>query len=267
MTDTAEKKEVATIEQNNVIPLVDGKPDLLAYAIQQGSSIETIEKMMDLKERNDKYEAEKLFVEAMNKFRAECPPVEKTKEGHNCKYAGLSESIDAIKGTEAACGLSHRWTTGKDTDGLVLVTCIVSHVGGHAESTTLSGEPDTTGSKNSAQAIGSIVSYLQRYTLFATLGIAAGDEDTDGNTVNLAVLQDAIKNNFFSIYEIKNAILENDLSRAAEAWLELSREDQNTLWVAPTKGGIFTTDERKTIKEEMGQYVKQIKQSNNGDKQ
>jgi len=262
----SEEKQLAVEQTSNVVPMVDGRPDLLAYAIQQGSSIETIEKMMDLKERNDKYEAEKQFIDAMNKFRATCPPIKKTKKGHNSNYAGLAESIDQIKETESDCGLSHRWTTGKAEDGQTMVTCIVSHIGGHAESTTLTGDPDTSGSKNSIQAVGSTVSYLQRYTLFATLGIAAGDEDTDGNTVNLAALQEAIKENFFSIYEIKQAIQEKDLYRAAEAWLELSREDQNTLWVAPTKGGIFTTAERDIIKKDMGQYVKQIKQANNGDK-
>ena len=262
---TEQATELATEQQTNVIPVIDGKPDLLAYAIQQGSSIDTIEKMMDLKERNDKYEAEKQFTDAMNKFRAECPTISKSKEGHNSKYAGLAETIDQIKGVMAENGLSHRWTTGQ-RDSVVNVTCIVSHIGGHSESTTLSGEPDTTGNKNAIQAVGSVVSYLQRYTLFAALGLASSDQDTDGNVVNLAELQAAIKDNFFSIYEIKNAILEKDLYRSAEAWLELSREDQNTLWVAPTKGGIFTTEERKIIKEEMGQYVKQIKQANSGDK-
>jgi len=246
-----DKTDVATTEQNNIIPVVDGKPNLLAYAISQGSSIETIEKMMDLQERNDKYEAEKQFTEAMNQFRAKCPSIEKTKSGHNCKYAGLAETIDTIKQTEADCGLSHRWTTGKDADGLVLVTCIVSHVGGHAESTTLSGEPDTTGSKNSAQAIGSIVAYLQRYTLFATLGIAAGDEDTDGHTVNLAALQDAIRKHFDTIVAVKHGIRDNDLYSAGEAWFELSQDEQKSLWVAPTKGGIFTTEERRIMKEEL----------------
>jgi len=247
----SEEKQIAEVQANNVIPMVDGRPDLLAYAIQQGSSIETIEKMMDLKERNDRYESERQFVEAMNKFRSICPTVEKTKKGHNSKYAGLAESIEQIKDAESECGLSHRWTTGKDTDGLVLVTCIVSHTGGHSESTTLSGDPDTSGSKNSIQAVGSTVSYLQRYTLFATLGIAAGDEDTDGNTVNLAELQDAIKKHFFTIYEVKQGIAENDLYRAGEAWYELSDAEKKSLWVAPTKGGIFTTEERKVMKEDM----------------
>jgi len=257
MNDQAESKEMTsgqpliTEPVGNVIPLIDGKPDLLAYAIQQGSSIETIEKMMDLKERNDKYEAEKLFIDAMNKFRAACPPIKKTKKGHNSNYAGLAESIDQIKETEAASGLSHRWTTGKAEDGQTVVTCIVSHVGGHAESTTLSGDPDTSGSKNSIQAVGSTVSYLQRYTLFATLGIAAGDEDTDGNTVNLAALQDAIKEHFDTIVAIKHGIRDGDLYSAGEAWFELTDKEKGSLWVAPTKGGIFTTAERKIMKEEM----------------
>jgi len=41
--------------------------------------------------------------------------------------------------------------------------------------------PDTSGSKNSIQAVGSTVSYLQRYTLYSILGLASKDADTDGN--------------------------------------------------------------------------------------
>jgi hypothetical protein len=244
--------EVATVVENagNLIPMIDGKPNLLAYAIGQGASIETIEKMMDLQERNDKYEAQKLYTDAMNKFRADCPTVSKTKKGHNSKYAGLSESIDQIKGVMSANGLSHRWTTGQ-REGIVNVTCIVSHIGGHEESTTLSGEPDTSGSKNSIQAVGSTVSYLQRYTLFAALGIAAGDEDTDGNVINLAELQEAIKAHFDTIVSIKHGIRDGDLYSAGEAWYELSEAEMRSLWVAPSKGGIFTTEERKVIKEDL----------------
>ena len=47
------------------------------------------------------------------------------------------------------------------------------------ESTTLSGPPDTTGSKNDLQSIGSTISYLQRYTLLALTGLATFDMDDD----------------------------------------------------------------------------------------
>lgn len=248
--------ELATQPESNTIPLVDGKPDLLAYAIQNGANVDALEKLMELKERNDATEAKKQFVEAMNAFRAKCPMITKTKEAHNSKYAGLAETIDQIKGIMSDCGLSHRWTTGQ-RDGIVNVTCIVSHIAGHEESTTLSGEPDTSGSKNKIQAVGSTTSYLQRYTLFAALGLASTDQDNDGYAVNLTELNEAIKTHWKSIVAIKQAIEDNDLYSAAEAWYELTDDEKKSLWVAPTKGGIFTTQERKIMKEDMGKVYRE----------
>lgn len=40
-----------------------------------------------------------------------------------------------------------------------------------------------------------------------------------------------------------------DLFGVAEAWAEISEADQMLIWLAPTKGGIFTTAQRRTIKE------------------
>jgi hypothetical protein len=54
---------------------------------------------------------------------------------------------------------------------------------GHSERTTLSATADTSGSKNSIQAIGSTVTYLQRYTLLAAVGLAAGGDD-DGQAAS-----------------------------------------------------------------------------------
>ena len=60
---------------------------------------------------------------------------------------------------------------------MVRVTCIVSHQDGHTEETTLSAPADTSGAKNAHQAIGSAVTYLQRYTLKLALGLAAAKDD------------------------------------------------------------------------------------------
>jgi hypothetical protein len=51
-----------------------------------------------------------------------------------------------------------------------------------------------------------------------------------------------------SVYAIKKAIAEGDYSSGAEAWKELSDKEQHALWVAPTKGGVFSTRERQIIR-------------------
>lgn len=39
-----------------------------------------------------------------------------------------------------------------------------------------------------------------------------------------------------------------DMYSVAEAWNEIPQDDQLALWLAPTKGGVFTTAERSAIK-------------------
>lgn len=64
----------------------------------------------------------------------------------------------------------------------------------------------------------------------------------------------AVRENFDSIYWIKEAIKDEDYPAAIEYWCEISHEDQHLLWVAPSKGGIFTTHERKVIKENASRH-------------
>jgi ERF superfamily len=171
-----EKQEILTIEPKSEVVAID----YVAMAIEKGADLATIEKFMDLKERHEATEAKKAYVVAMGKFRAEVPTIERTKKAHNSKYAGLAETIAEISEAMINNGLSHSWKTDQDEKS-ISVTCCVTHVLGHQECTTLREFPDTSGSKNAIQAIGSTVSYLQRYTLFSILGLASKEADTDGS--------------------------------------------------------------------------------------
>ena len=75
-------------------------------------------------------------------------------------------------------GLSATWKTNQND--LIEVTCIITHAAGYSESTTLKAAPDSSGGKNAIQAIGSTVSYLERYTILALTGLATHDQDNDG---------------------------------------------------------------------------------------
>lgn len=155
--------------------------DMIQMAIQKGTDIDQMEKLMNLQERWEANEAKKQYVNAMAKFRKICPKIGKTKEAHNSMYAGLAETIDQIKEQMSESGLAHSWQTSQ-TDNVITVTCSITHIGGHSSQTSLSGEPDTSGSKNKIQAVGSTVAYLERYTLFAALGLASGDMDSSGDS-------------------------------------------------------------------------------------
>ena len=153
---------------------------LIEIAINAGADIASLERLFDLKVKHEENEAKKAYHEAMSKFKELCPAIYKTKAGHNSKYAPLSDIIAQIKSAMNTCGLSQAWTTSQEGK-LISVTCVVTHKLGHSEQTTLMADPDTSGSKNAIQSVGSAVSYLQRYTLKSLLGIAEGDDDGNGS--------------------------------------------------------------------------------------
>jgi hypothetical protein len=63
----------------------------------------------------------------------------------------------------------------------ITVTGVLSHLGGHAEETTLTLPADLSGGKNAVQAIGSSTSYGKRYTAAALLNLTSSGEDDDGS--------------------------------------------------------------------------------------
>jgi len=102
-----------------------------------------------------------------------------------------------------------------------------------------------------SQITGSASSYARKYALNGLLLIDdTKDADTRDNTkvTGGSNLAEAIEKHRDSIDAIKAGIKSGDISSAAEAWFELSQEEMQSIWVAPSKGGPFTTDERATMK-------------------
>jgi hypothetical protein len=58
----------------------------------------------------------------------------------------------------------------------------------------------------------------------------------------------AVRQHIASISAIKNALADADLETAAEEWNAMTEDEQRSVWKAPSKGGIFTTQELATIK-------------------
>jgi len=155
---------------------------MLADKLAEGKiTAEHMEKMLDVQIKWEKNEAEKAYHAAMADFQENAPRIIKDTDGHNCKYAKLSDIVAKVSPLLSAHGLSHSWVT-KTVEGGMEVTCKITHELGHSETTSMSAGPDKSGSKNDIQAIGSTMSYLQRYTLKAALGLAEADQDDDGNS-------------------------------------------------------------------------------------
>lgn len=172
------------VKKENTLPVSTPTPmDMIQLAVQQGASPEQLGQLMDLQDRFEQKEAKRSFVLALAKFRKECPDINKDAKAHTSKYATLSNTLDTIKTTMEDCGLTHSWRTeteGKEEKKEVTVICIVTHTDGHSEQSSLTAGLDLGAGRNTIQAMGSTVSYLQRYTLFAVLGITAREMDDDG---------------------------------------------------------------------------------------
>lgn len=162
---------------------------MLQIAVEKGTDIEQLDKLMSLHERWEANEARKAFVAAKAAFKAEAPKLTKNKHvGFDSRSGGartdykhttLDHAADLLSPVLSRHGLTYSWETEQAEGGLIKVTCVLTHVMGHSERVTLQAGPDQSGNKNNIQAVGSTVTYLERYTLLSALGMATG-EDTDG---------------------------------------------------------------------------------------
>lgn len=171
------------LAKKNPVVVETGSPTgLIKQAVESGADLEKLGKLLELQERWDATQAKKAYNQAMAEFKANPPKIgkDKTVSYGNTKYnhASLANVTDKVNTELSKYGLSAFWTTNQN--GKILVTCRITHVQGHSENTTLSASADTSGSKNPIQAIGSAITYLQRYTLLALTGLATFDQDDDG---------------------------------------------------------------------------------------
>lgn len=160
---------------------------LLNLAIEKGADLDRLEKLMDLQQRWEANEARKAYTAAMSAFKKNPPEIEKdrhvtyktnsgTVDYHHASLGNVTGTINSALGLH---GLSAAWDT-EQTEKGIKVTCKITHIMGHFESTSLTAASDTSGGKNAIQALGSTISYLSRYTLLALSGLATHDMDDDG---------------------------------------------------------------------------------------
>lgn len=195
-----------TLEPQNNAALAEITPTTLLQAALASGNLELVREFMQLKREYEADEARKAYDQAMAEFKRNAPRISKNKEVSfgttRYSHATLDHVTDVLTPALSKVGISHRFELKTEGD-TVIVTCILSHSMGHSERTSLPGPIDKSGSKNPIQGIGSAVSYLQRYTLLAAVGMAPGSQDDDGRASGptpqlgdeqFAVHQEAIEN-------------------------------------------------------------------------
>lgn len=193
--------------------------NFIQHALDRGASIETIERLVALYESNEQKKAFKAFHEAMARLQSTLPVIPHNENGHEgYSYATISQIVKVAGPHIASAGFSYRfeiqpvekksnpveaveeivaavkkfdfekeklWKLEKIlTDILVTreleVTCVVTHIDGHSERTSMTGPEDHSGFKNAIQSRGSSATYLERYSLIGAFGIVTADSDPDG---------------------------------------------------------------------------------------
>lgn len=117
------------------------------------------------------------------------------------------------------------------------------------------GEAMDSGDKATNKAMAAAFKYAMFQTFCVPLeGVTGGDADSVTHEVMSAeearkIKCDALVEQFAeSVAAIRDGIDSGDLWKAAEAWFELDQEVMRGLWIAPTKGGPFTAEQRRVMK-------------------
>lgn len=146
-------------------------------------SLDRMERLIDMKERMTERAARAAYDAAFAPMQERLPIIDERGEhgGTKSTYAKWDDINEAIKPVLAAHGFSIRFRSKQD-GAKIFVTGVLSHRDGHSEETTIELPADNSGQKNAVQAIGSSMSYGQRYTAKLLLSLSSRrSEDDNGD--------------------------------------------------------------------------------------
>lgn len=212
--------------------------------------------------------AETAFNDAMSKAQAEMRRVaaDSNNPQTRSQYASYGAIDRVLRPIYTEHGFSISFDTGESPrEDFVRMLAIVAHKDGFSRTYHADIPADGKGAKGGdvmtkTHAFGAATTYGMRYLLKMVFNVAIGEDDTDGNTEDdpkpAAALDRLMKHNgylrefIFTVAAIKGALMEDPpkWSAAAEAWLELDGESKQGLWLATTKGGVFSVKEREQLK-------------------
>lgn len=107
------------------------------------------------------------------------PMKDKANPFFKSKYVPLENVVEAIAETAPKHGLSFMQYPVNQENKVGIVTILLHSSGEWIETEAIYAKP----SKDDAQATGSVITYLKRYSLSAVFGITS-DEDDDGNSAS-----------------------------------------------------------------------------------
>jgi hypothetical protein len=187
---------------------------LIAKAVERGD-LDMVREFMRLEHEWEAHEARKAFDAAMASAAKEMPIITKTASVNfgygkaSYKHADLSDVVGAVAPILGKHGLYHRFEVQTEPNKIT-VTCVISHAAGHSIRNSMTAGADTSGSKNAIQAMGSTQTYLSRYTLMASLGLATADDDDGVSHQPPAIKPDVMKGRSPNVGTAKDASIQKE---------------------------------------------------------
>lgn len=237
-------------------------------ATRQDVDVEKLQALLTIQERILGKRAETAFSAAMSKAQAEMRRIaaDSNNPQTRSQYASYGAIDRVLRPIYTEHGFSISFDTGESPrEDFVRMLAIVAHKDGFSRTYHADIPADGKGAKGGdvmtkTHAFGAATTYGMRYLLKMVFNVAIGEDDTDGNTEEdqkpSQALDRVLKHNgylrefIFTVAAIKSALIDKPpkWSAAAEAWCELDNETKQGLWLATTKGGVFTTQDRELLK-------------------
>lgn len=154
--------------------------DLLALAVKQGASVDTLERLMVVRTQLKAEQAREAYFAALAAFQSECPIILRSKAGHENRYnyAPLERIVKEVTPFLTRHGFSHQ-EDGVVTDGWVEAVVTVTHRAGHKEEKRFKVPTESKAGMSPQQKYGAAMTYATRYAFCAAFGIRTADRDTD----------------------------------------------------------------------------------------
>lgn len=192
----SEVKEFEIVQQGQetfpMQPVPVSEMEILRLAIEKGAGIETIERLVALKEKMQDRQAEIEFNQALNRVQSKilrvAPDLKNSQT--NSKYASYAALDKVVRPLYSDEGFSLSFTEiDCPKPEHVRIVCFVSK-GAHTREYRKDMPADGKGAKGGdvmtkTHAAGAADSYAKRYLLKDIFNVAIGENDTDGNAMIL----------------------------------------------------------------------------------
>lgn len=185
-------KAMTVVERSEPVKVLHPLAEAMMTAMEKNPDPETMRQLLAVQRewdqdqaRKDQEHARKAFSAAMVNLKRDLPAVisrdrvvdfVSAKGRTRYTHASLAHVLDQIEDALTSHGFYLTYLPTTPQAGYVSVTCKLTHSAGHSIESTMNDRVDDSGGKNHVQAIGSTITYLQRYLATTLLGIATADQ-------------------------------------------------------------------------------------------